>query len=412
MDNIILHCDLNNFFASVELLNHPEFKTYPVAVCGNSEERHGIILAKNEVAKKFGVKTAEVIWQAKQKCPDLILLSPNMDKYISYSKQVRRIYENYTDLIEPFGIDECWLDVTGSTLLFGNGFEIATKIKEHVKSETGLTISVGVSFNKIFAKLGSDMKKPDAITEISKSNYQSLVWPLPVSELLGVGKATCSLFHKYGINTIGDLAKSELTFIQSALGKNGEALWYYANGICNSKVEHKDATSIPKSIGNSITCSEDLSNCEEVWKVMYCLTENVAKRLRKNHLLAGSVQISVKDTNLFTREFQAPLPFSTRHPKDISELGIHLFQKNYHWTEKVRAIGIRAIHLVPDDEYMQYSFSYDYNKISELEALEEKVCFLRDKYGNSAIQRASLLGAQKEPKEQKYDESSLPNKIK
>jgi DNA polymerase-4 len=335
-----------------------------------------------------------------------------MEQYIKYSKQVRKIYENYTDLIEPFGIDECWLDVTGSTLLFGNGFEIANKIKEQVKSETGLTISVGVSFNKIFAKLGSDIKKPDAITEISTNNYKSLVWPMSVSELLGVGKATATHLHKYGINTIGDLANSELTFIQNTLGKNGEALWYYANGTCNSKVEHKDTTSIPKSIGNSTTCTEDLKSCEDVWTVMYQLSESVAQRLRKNHLLAGAVQISVKDTNLITKEFQAPLPFTTRYPKDLSDLGISLFQKNYHWVENVRAVGIRAIHLVPDDEYVQFSFSYDHAKINELESLEEKVCLLREKYGTQAIQRASLLGTKKTPKQQNYDETSLPYKMK
>lgn len=412
MDKIILHCDLNNFFASVELLKHPELKSYPVAVCGSSDDRHGIVLAKNEVAKKYGVKTAEVIWQAKQKCPDLIMLPPNMDQYIHYSKKVRKIYENYTDLIEPFGIDECWLDVTGSTLLFGKGYEIADKIKNHVKTETGLTISVGVSFNKIFAKLGSDLKKPDAITELTKDNYKTLVWPLPVSELLGVGKATSNQLHKYGINTIGELAKADRNFITKSLGKNGETLWYYANGLCNSEVAHKDATTIPKSIGNSITCSEDLTNDEEVWKVMYRLSESVAERLRKNHLLAGAVQILVKDTNLLTKEFQAPLPVATRLPKDLSELGMNLFQKNYRWVENVRAVGIRAIHLVPDDEYIQFSFSYDYNKITELEALEEQVSSIRKKYGSFAVQRASLLGIKKVPKEQKYDETSLPNKLK
>ncbi len=407
MESIILHCDLNNFFASVECLDHPELKNYPIAVCGSVEDRHGIVLAKNMLAKNTGVKTGEAIWQAKAKCPDLVLVPPNIDRYIKFSKEVRDIYSNYTDLIEPFGIDECWLDVSGSTLLYGNGYDIAYKIKEYIKREVGLTVSVGVSFNKIFAKLGSDMKKPDAITCITKENFKETVWPLQACELLGVGKATYNRISKYGINTIGDIANSDISFLTSILGKNGEALWYFANGVGSDKVTNQDKISIMKSIGNSSTCSQDLTTQEEVWRVMFSLAESVTKRLRNHGLLAGGVQISVKDNTLSSREFQAPLPFNTRHPKDLSNVGIYLFEKNYQWQNNVRAIGIKAINLIPDNESIQCSLLHDQTKIIELDALEEKVCSLRERFGNNAILRASLMGNTKS-KQQKFDETSLP----
>lgn len=411
MEKIILHCDLNNFYASCECIEHPEYKNYPMAVCGSVEDRHGIILAKNELAKKAGVKTAEVVWQAKAKCPDLITITPNMKKYIDLSKKVRKIYSQYTDLIEPFGIDECWLDVSGSTLLFGNGYDIADKIKEQVKRETKLTISVGVSFTKIFAKLGSDLQKPDAITCITKENFKEKVWPLQANELLGVGKSTYSKIQKYGLNTIGDIATSDMNFLISILGKNGEALWYFANGLGDSKVAHQDDYTVPKSIGNSTTTSADLISQNDVWEVMFHLAESVTTRLRQQKLLATAIQISVKDNCLSTREFQAPLSFATRYPKDLADLGIALFDKHYNWQNNVRAIGIRAINLVPDNESVQISFIHDQNKINEHDALEEKVCSLRERFGENAVLRASLMEKFKSSGVKQYDESSLPGKF-
>lgn len=410
METIILHCDLNNFYASVECREHPELKQYPIAVCGSVEDRHGIVLAKNDLAKKAGVLTAEVIWQAKAKCPNLIIVPPNMDKYISISKKVRKIYSDYTDLIEPFGIDECWLDVSGSTLLFGNGYEIAYKIKERIKAELGLTISVGVSFNKIFAKLGSDMKKPDAITCIDKDNFKTNVWPLSANELLGVGKATYNKLQNYGINTIGEMAGATSEFLKSILGKNGEALWFFANGLSSDKVAHESASEVAKSVGNSTTANKDLTSRDEVWHVMYQLSESVTKRLREQGLLAGGIQISVKDNTLSSSEWQAPLPFYTRYPKDLCDLGISLFEKQYHWQNNVRAIGITAINLVLDNQSVQCSFLYDQEKIIEHEALEEKIAVLRKRYGDLAIQRASLL-IKPPTKKEAYDQSSLPGAV-
>ncbi|MEG1996659.1 MAG: DNA polymerase IV, partial [Oscillospiraceae bacterium] len=367
MEKIILHCDLNNFFASVECLDNPELKNYPVAVCGNTSERHGIVLAKNELAKAYDIKTGEVIWQAKRKCPGLIIVPPNMDRYIFFSKKAIEIYTQYTDLVEPFGIDECWLDVSGSTLLFGNGGEIAEKIRQQVKKELGLTISVGVSFNKIFAKLGSDLKKPDAITKIPKNDYQNIVWKLQANTLLGVGGATNQKLIKYGIHTIGDIAKSQPLFLSSVLGKNGEMLWHFANGECDTPVARFDDVTIPKSIGNSTTTVSDLQTEEEVWVVLYKLCESVAHRLRKSHLVASAIQITVKDSSLFSKEFQKGLGAFTRHPLTLAKEGLELFKRNYHWEKSVRAIGLRAISLDFEKQDEQFTLMTDIKKLDELE---------------------------------------------
>ena len=252
MQRVILHCDMNNFYASVECMLNPELKNKPVAVCGSVEERHGIVLAKNYAAKAFGVSTGEAIWQAKQKCQDLVIVEPHYEQYMKFSKLAREIYGRYTDQIEPYGMDECWLDVTGSGCM-GTGFEIADEIRRTVKFELGLTISAGVSFNKIFAKLGSDMKKPDAITCIEADSFREKIWCLPASDLLGVGRATEKVLSGYGIHTIGELAATSDDFLKCRLGKNGLAIKKYANGLDDSPVMLSDYVSPVKSIGHGIT---------------------------------------------------------------------------------------------------------------------------------------------------------------
>ncbi|MEG2813714.1 MAG: DNA polymerase IV [Oscillospiraceae bacterium] len=409
MEKIILHCDLNNFFASVECHNNPKLKNYPVAVCGSVEDRHGIVLAKNDKAKAFGVKTAEAIWQAKSKCPDLVIVPPHMEQYIEFSKKAREVYSNYTDLIEPFGIDECWLDVTGSQLLFGTGEEIAFKIKEQIKSDLGITASIGVSFNKVFSKLGSDMKKPDAITVIKKEDFKEKIWHLNANEIIGIGKSTYEKLKKFGINTIGDLASTDRTFLTQNFGKNGEALWYSANGIGGTIVAKQDEINIVKSIGNSTTCSMDLTKKDDVWQVFLKLAENVTKRLRDQNLLASGIQISIKNNALFTREFQSPLPFNTRYPKDLATIAIQLFSSNYDWSKPVRALGIRAINLISADAAIQYSLIYNQEKINEHDNLEQKVFDLRKRYGENAVQRASLMDINGKFEKIKSDYSTLPN---
>lgn len=280
MERVILHSDLNCFYASVEMMLNPALRGKAVAVCGATESRHGIVLAKSELAKKRGVKTGMVNWEARQCCPDIIMVPPQYDEYLKYSKLTRAIYERYTDQVEGFGMDECWCDISGSQTVFGDGMQIAEEIRETVKAELGLTVSIGVSYNKIFAKLGSDLKKPDAITGISSDNFREKIWPLPASDLLYVGRATTKKFDSYGIHTIGDIANQSQDFLKRLLGVNGIALWTYANGLDTSRVMPGDYESPVKSVGHGITCNADLENNEEVWKVMLELSQDIGHRLR------------------------------------------------------------------------------------------------------------------------------------
>ncbi|MBR4049654.1 MAG: DNA polymerase IV [Clostridia bacterium] len=393
-ERIILHCDLNNFFASVECLGKDELKGKPVAVAGSVEKRHGIILAKNEVAKKFGVKTAEAIWQAQLKCPDLVLLSPHYELYNSYSQTVRQIYERYTDIIEPFGIDECWLDVTGSTFLFGSGEQIADKIRKAVKAETGLTISVGVSFNKVFAKLGSDLKKPDAVTVISRDNFKEIVWPLDVGELIGVGKATKQSLCRIGLFTVGDVAKANPDTLKLVLGKAGESLWKFTNGLDNSPVISSEFAPPPKSIGRSTTPPENLCTHEDIMTVLIKLCDRVSASLRQNHALAGVVQVHIRDTKLNITEHQKKLDEPIRLTELLFRTGVELINEIWDKETPLRSIGIRATQLVPQNESFQLSLGCDYDRLERLEKLECVIGDTRERYGKDAIVRCRQLSGE------------------
>lgn len=386
----ILHCDLNSFYASVEIHLNPSLKGKPVAVCGNKEERHGIVLAKTDEAKIRGVKTAEPIWEAQRKCPDLIIIPPHYNEYVRFSRQVRKIYEEYTDLVEPFGMDECWLDVTGSERLFGNGECIANTIRERVKKETGLTISVGVSFNKVFAKLGSDMKKPDAVTLVPYDNFKKTIYNIPAGDMLGVGPNTARTLKNYCIETIGDIALSDKAFLVKKLGKTGECIWNYANGLDNSPVHSVEYKAPVKSIGRGTTRPTDLNNYEEVKDVILMLSQEISHQLRKQSLKANSIQISVKDKNLSVKQFQAPLPSPTQCFWDISEKAAELFKLNYFWKEPVRAVTVRAINLSDDNEAEQLDFLSDYTSQEKRNNAENAIELIRSKYGNSAINIARL----------------------
>ena len=293
MERVILHSDLNAFYASVECLDHPELQGKPVAVCGDPAARHGIVLAKNQIAKTKGVQTGQAIWQAKMQCRDLVVMAPHYDRYLELSSAVRDIYISYTDQVEPFGLDECWLDVGGSASLFGDGKSIADDIRNRVKRELGLTVSVGVSFNKIFAKLGSDYKKPDATTVISKENYRSLVWSLPVSDLLYVGPATTKKLRRFDVNTIGDLAQSKQEFLHAILGKVGIMLWRFANGKDSSGVSTYYSIPPIKTIGISTTAPRDLVSEDDIKITLYALCESVAARLREQRSLCTTIQIGI-----------------------------------------------------------------------------------------------------------------------
>lgn len=385
---IILHCDLNCFYASVELLSRPELQNVPVAVCGDPEERHGIILAKNEPAKKYGVKTAETIWQAKRKCPDLILLPPHHDLYVQYSKKVNAVYYEYTDLIEPFGIDESWLDVTGSLHLFGGDAKaLADTIRARVKRELGLTISVGVSFNKVFAKLGSDYKKPDATTVIPPDGWQDIVYPLPVGDLLFVGRAASEVLGKYGVRTIGDLAACKPEMLETLMGKLGAQLYRYANGLDDSPVRSADDREPVKSVGNSTTFRRDLTKWDELKTGVALLSDSVAMRLRKHGLYCGGVAVGLKDANFKTVSRQKLLPHSTHLMREIEDAALELLQSAWKAPTPIRLLSVTAIHLTEQQEtYEQLDLLGAPSETQEKqEAVESAMAKIRAKYGKGAI---------------------------
>ena len=384
----ILHSDLNNFYASVEVLKHPEYAGKPLAVCGSVEDRHGIVLAKNQIAKGFDIKTGEVLWQAKQKCKDLVTVLADHTSYEIMSKKVRKIYERFTDNIEPFGIDECWLDVTDCTKIFGSGEQIAHKIRQTVKEELGLTVSIGVSFNKVFAKLGSDMKKPDAVTVIDINNFKDKVWPLDAKDLLFVGKSTYAKLSSIGVHTIGDIAKLDQTVLSGLLGVWGNTLYSYANGLDNSPVE-KHASDV-KSIGNSLTSYKDLYSFEEVKTLLLLLSESVASRLRESGLgKAMTVKVTVTDNELQNYGKQAKLTHPTSSGIEIANVAYELFEKVYKWRSPVRAAGVSICDFTHSLEQMY--FDDDKVKHDKLERLDMAIDDIRKKYGNSSMQRARIL---------------------
>lgn len=388
-DRIILHCDLNNFFASVSLLSNPTLYDMPVAVCGSVEARHGIVLAKNEIAKKFGVKTAEAIWEAKQKCPDLVTLPPDYKKYHEYSRAAQKIYARYTDLIEPFGIDECWLDVTGSTMLFGSGEQIADKIRRDIKRELGITISVGVSFNKVFAKLGSDMKKPDAITVINRDNFKQKVWPLPVSDLLFVGKRTCEKLNQNGIFTVGDVTKCDDTMLTHLLGKAGLQLKCYALGEDNSPVTPPRDDDMPKSIGRTITPPKDITTRDAVWKIYIGIAEEISQILHEKNLYATTIQVHTRDTNLKTKEYSHALTNPLNTSILLAREAMKIFEKNYNWSLPLRSVGFRVTNLRGDNVAFQTDIFGQENDEQKQEVIENSILSVRKKFGNQSLKRGT-----------------------
>lgn len=388
---IILHSDLNNCYASIESIAHPEYKKIPIAVGGDPEKRHGIILAKNEIAKKYGIKTGEALWQAKQKCPSLLILPPDFPLYQKYCTLAKNIYMEYTDLVESFGPDEAWLDVTASTELFGSGEKIAQEIRQRMKTELGLTVSIGVSFNKVFAKFGSDFRKPDAVTVISEENYKEIIWPAPVGNLLFVGKSMEKELNRRGIFTIGDAANAGREKLLRDLGKNGEKVYFYASGMDTSPVMHYDEDIPIKSIGNSSTPARDMKTFEDAKIMLYILSESVAKRLRNHSLLCTGIQIHLRDTQLITHERQKKLKFPTNLSETICKEGLELLKKSWNEATPLRSIGIRGIDLCPDSVPFQTTFFRDEIKEQKKEKLELTVDKIREKYGKESIIRSVVL---------------------
>lgn len=396
-ERVILHSDLNCFYASVEMMLNPALRGKAVAVCGSTEERHGIVLAKSELAKRAGIKTGMVAWEAKQKCPNLVFVPPQYEQYLKYSALARSVYTRFTDQVEPYGMDECWLDVTGSWGIAGSGMEIAETIRKTMREELGLTVSIGVSYNKIFAKLGSDMKKPDAITQITSSDFKDKVWPLPASDLLYVGRVTNEKLARYGVHTIGDIAHLDPETMQRWFGVNGLYIWRYAAGLDTAPVMNRDFVSPVKSIGHGITCVADLLNEDEVWKVILELSQDIGHRLRIHKLKASGVQITVRSNDLSGRQFQGKLSLATQSPMLIAEKARSLFAEHYRWATPVRAVTVRAIDLRPKDEPEQIDMFVDPRRVDRAERLDNCIEEIRRRFGKRAVYAATLMGDIKMP---------------
>lgn len=393
MDKVILHADLNNFYASVECIDLPDLLSVPLAVCGDPENRHGIVLAKNQLAKKLGVKTGETIREAQKKCGGrLVTVHPHFDKYVFYSKKVREIYYSFTDQIETFGLDECWLDVTGSQKLFGNGKEIADKIRERVKEELNLTVSVGVSFSKVFAKLGSDMKKPDATTVISRENYKELVWPLPAEEMLFIGRKTVEKLHLLNIFTIGDLANANTDVLKRKFGIVGVKMQKDAQGVEEGVVLKFDEKTPVKSVGNGITTRRDMKSDDDVKTVIAYLADTVGTRLRSYGLMANGVAVAVRGNDLKSFVRQRALPYPTNSSDYIAKECFSLFKENYDFSKDIpiRTLTISTYHLMSENGSFQTSLLYD-NKVDEGKNLGSAVDKIRAKFGDGAISKAAFL---------------------
>lgn len=384
----ILHCDLNNFYASVEQKLHPEYDGMPLAVCGNPESRHGIVLAKNQLAKKAGVQTGETLWLAKQKCPNIVFVSPHFDEYVKFSKQVFDIYTQFTDRVESFGIDECWLDVTGSERLFGTGEQIANTLREEVKKQTGLTISVGVSFTKTLAKLGSDLKKPDATTVLDEEHYMSIIGDMSPSELIMVGRHTSEKLEKMNIRTIRQLANADRETLRYKFGVIADTLINSAQGIETEEVKKYYDVRMPKSVSNGTTTPRDIQNMDEAKIVIYALSEMVALRLRQYNLIASGVSLSIKNPQLEWVSKQVPLSPASASSSIIAKTAIDLLGRMHNFTAPLRAITVGAIRL-SDKNNLQLSLFDENNE--KFDKLEESIDKIRDKYGYSSVKRGLLI---------------------
>lgn len=389
-ERTILHIDANSFYASVECAENPELADKPVAVAGDAEKRHGIILTANYIAKHSGIRTGETIWQAKQKCPELVIVTARMDLYMEYSRRMREILYEYSDYVEPFGCDESWIELKG---LFKNaGYEVAETIRRRIKRELNITVSIGVSFNKVFAKLGSDMKKPDAVTVISKENYKQTVWTQPVENLLYVGRKTKILLNKRAVYTIGDLATSDETQVSAWLGKNGIMLREFARGMDTSEVSEYDNNREYKSISNSTTCPRDLKDDVEVKTVLAIIAESVAERLRKHGVKGNKISLYVRDTKLHTLTHAAVLDFASDNSYEIAQYAMKLFKECYGWVNPVRSIGI-SIGGFETEYSQQLDILGETEHRIKREAIDRVGDYLKNRFGKRVIRKAVILNA-------------------
>ena len=390
MHRKIIHSDLNNFYASVECLKNPWLRSAPLAVAGDSEKRKGIILAKNIPAAAFGIKTGEPIWKARQKCPDLITVPPSFDDYIKISRRVRKIYEEYSGRVEAFGIDECWLDISDITKDFEQAKLIADDIRKRIQNEIGITASCGVSFNKVFAKLASDIKKPDATTVIRPNNYKDIVWQLPADAMLFVGRSTKNAFSRLNIHTIGDIANTDVKSLEFIFGKNGIKMWNNANGVDEDAVIYADISYEVKSVGNSVTTAHDLVCDDDVKIVLFSLCETVSARMRKMGIICNTVQLYVKDCELNSYQRQTKLNIPNRTVLSLFDNTYDMYLTHHTSGKPIRALGVRVSELSPDDDE-QLSIDPETIKLYKCERLDLAADSIRERFGESAIKRGILL---------------------
>lgn len=384
MTRTILHSDMNNCYASIERKLNPSLVGKRLVVCGSVEDRHSIVLAKSYEAKAFGVKTGDSLFEAKMKCPGLVAVKPHYDEYFKFSKLAHKIYYSYTNQVEPFGLDECWLDVTGSEKLFGSGETIAHEIKERIKKELGITVSIGVSYNKIFAKLGSDLKKPDAVTVIKKDDFKEIVWPLSTDAIIGIGSKTKKKLMYMNINTLGELAKANVNLLKRKLGIRGLYLWQYANGYDTSEVcdyYHRDKI---KSISRGVTTKADLNSYDEVKKIFEELAIEVSKKLIEEDLKAGGVRITIRDKNLDYVSFQKVFIETSISALRLNDKAMELFKERYDFKEAIRSLTISAINLTRNTKTEQLNL-FAPKKVIKDDRLEKVFNEIREKFGSDKI---------------------------
>ena len=388
---VILHCDIDYCYAQMEEMKYPELRKVPMAVGGREEKRHGIILAKNTLAKKYGVKTAESLREALEKCPQLLIIHPVYDDYIYYSEKVKDIYRSYSDKVESFGVDEAWVDVSDSLKLFGGGEEIAKEIKRRVKEEVGLSVSIGLSFNKVFAKLGSDLNKPDGLTIITEENYKDIVWPLPVQDLFYVGPATKRKLYEQNIKTIGELAEMNLYDAKKKLGKMGELVYHFANGVDISEVKMNDYKRLPKSVGNGITTPKNICNYQEAEIVFYVLVESIAARLKEQGLVGNLISITLrdKDLNSFTR--QKRITEKTNLASEIMVVVKELLHEHYDFSIPIRSLSVCVAELTVDSGVRQLNLLVDEKEKEKMRNLDLAMMQIRNKYGFYKVKRCTML---------------------
>ena len=390
MRRIILHSDMNACYASIELLYHPELRGKPMAVGGDPELRHGIVLAKSQEAKKAGVKTGMALWQARKCCPNIIFVPPHYDRYMRFSSLAHRIYSDYTDLQEPFGLDECWLDTTASCSICGDGMRIAREISDRIRRELGLTVSIGVSWNKIFAKYGSDSRKPDAVTDVTRENYRSLVWSKPVDDLMYVGSATRRKLHLYGIDTIGGIAQADPSFLQAVFGKVGMILLMFARGDDQTPVSRENSAVPVKSVGNSTTPPRDLETDADVSLVLYILSESVASRLKKNGFAGSVIAVSVRDSGLAGFTHQTKIAVPTDISEEIHQTAMKLFRESWDWRQPVRSVGVHVSELVAADTPWQQDLFTDPVLRDKRRNADRAADELRRRFGYQAVMRGTM----------------------